>query len=210
MNQDQTMSLIRTFLKVIGGALMAHGATNAASWVNAEDTAGLILAISGFVSSHLTHSTGVEAGPPPSSNGTGTATKAGLILLGAGLLWGGCAALDPGANALIVRTEQAEATGYSTLDTFLKIDDADRGFFITNAPAMHQFAESLRQWKVIIMPDGTVQTNRVWVSYLKSLDAVKVSYKAGTTSSNALAIALATVETAIGQAQQYIVQNPGK
>jgi hypothetical protein len=40
MNQDQLTSLVRTALKVIGTALITHGATTAANVLNGEDVRG--------------------------------------------------------------------------------------------------------------------------------------------------------------------------
>lgn len=58
MNQlsPQTQALIRSLLKIIGGALAAHGLTRAAAVVNAGDSIelvfGVVSAIAGYVLSH--------------------------------------------------------------------------------------------------------------------------------------------------------------
>lgn len=119
----------------------------------------------------------------------------------------GCSAIKAGNDPFVVRVEQSQKIGFTTVDTFLKIDDANRGFFRTNAAPAHAFAESLRQWRVDrIPPDGHLETNRVWVSYFKSLDRIKLAYKAHTASSNDVVQVLATVETTVAEAQRYLMQ----
>ncbi len=56
MNKDQALSITRTLLKVIGSALVTHGATKAAGLLNSEDVIGLILTVVGLVWSHFQHS----------------------------------------------------------------------------------------------------------------------------------------------------------
>lgn len=55
MNKDQTLSLVRTALKMGGAVLAAHGAANVANFINGEDVAGVIAAIVGIYMSHQTH-----------------------------------------------------------------------------------------------------------------------------------------------------------
>ena len=55
MNLDQLNSLIRTVLKVIGSALMTHGLTNYATFINSPDVIGLVLLVGGMIWSHYTH-----------------------------------------------------------------------------------------------------------------------------------------------------------
>ena len=52
MNTDQFNSLIRSIIKIIGAALVAHGLTNAGSIVNSPDVIGVIMTIAGLVWSH--------------------------------------------------------------------------------------------------------------------------------------------------------------
>lgn len=132
---------------------------------------------------------------------TGNAAVVGVAILTSGLLLAGpgCAHLDPGARAIVVRAEQTETIAKDTLDTFLKVDNGNRSFFRTNAPGMHAFAESLRK---------PVTVNGVsypqWVGWIHSLDNVKQAYKLSTVSSNALIEATATLSAAVSQAAQYI------
>lgn len=114
----------------------------------------------------------------------------------------GCAALQKGADPAVVRTEQTLSIAKSTLDTFEQIDNANRAFFHTNAPAMHAFAEYLRAPVIVngtnVLPRG--------LAFIMALDTVKLQYKAGKASSNALATASAVLESALSQAQNFIAQ----
>ena len=64
MNQNQVNSAIRSSFKIIGTLLAAHGAMKAASFFNAEDIIGAVLALVGLWASFNTHSC------PPASSGT--------------------------------------------------------------------------------------------------------------------------------------------
>lgn len=78
MNTDQTLSLVRSLMKLIGGALLTHGATKAAAIVNAEDCIGLVMTIIGFIASHITHATDKTN----ATNAGKTAVVTLLLLLG--------------------------------------------------------------------------------------------------------------------------------
>lgn len=123
----------------------------------------------------------------------------GLVTLAVGCLFAtmlmGCSTVATGADPLVVRAEQTETIAYSTFDTFLKIDDANRAAIIAAAPAVHAFAEQLRQ----PVMDGTNQTRQglLWVI---QLDRVKLAYESGGGSSNAVTAAIASVESATSAA----------
>lgn len=193
MNPDQLKSLIRTLLKMAGAYLAGRG-------LNVDDSTteaitGGVIALAGIIWSQMTHT---KPGDP-------NAQKWSLFLFVSFVFFvvpvTGCALLQKGANPIVVRVEQTEAIAYTTLDTALKIDDANRPFFKTNAPPFHQFCEQLR---------APVQVGQVYyprgVAGIKILDNTKLAYQAGQSSSNALITALATVETFTAQAQQFIVQ----
>ena len=57
MHKDQLNSGVRSVLKIIGAALIAHGATVSASIVNSEDAIGVALLIAGLIWSHYNHQT---------------------------------------------------------------------------------------------------------------------------------------------------------
>ncbi len=65
MNRDQALSITRTLLKVIGSALVTHGATKAAGLLNSEDVIGLILTVVGLLWSHFDHSEETATKPNP-------------------------------------------------------------------------------------------------------------------------------------------------
>lgn len=55
MNQlsPQTQALIRSILKIIGGALAAHGATRAAAAINASDSIELVFGLCSAIAGYL-------------------------------------------------------------------------------------------------------------------------------------------------------------
>lgn len=101
----------------------------------------------------------------------------------------GCASLSPGADPLVVRAEQTETFATNTFYTFLSIEANDRLLIEANFPAIHAFAETLRQ-------PVTEGTNRYRACYywVHLLDNAKLAYKAGTGTSNQLVAALSKVE----------------
>jgi hypothetical protein len=115
---------------------------------------------------------------------------------------GGCATLQPGANALVVRVEQTQVIAKSTFDLVLNVDNSNRPFWTTNLPAFHGFCEYLRA-PVPIDASNSLPRGAAW---LWSLDQTKLSYKSSLSSSNALVSALAVVETGLSQAQLYLAQ----
>lgn len=52
----QLQTFILGLLKLVGGAMAAHGMTKAASFFNAEDTSGVVIALVGFVIAHYSQS----------------------------------------------------------------------------------------------------------------------------------------------------------
>jgi hypothetical protein len=139
------------------------------------------------------------------SNGIVTAAGMAFIMVGVALMFTGCAALKPGADALVVRAEQTETLADSTFGLFLHLENDQRGFYRTNAPELHALAEWLRQPQVI---DG--------VSYARadamivSLNGVKRAYKAsrgteaGAGNSNLLVTAIATISESARQASGWL------
>ena len=200
MNSDQLASVIRSLLKVVAGLLAAHGLQDTATLLNTPDVISAALLITSLAWSHLSHSAKDSANPPPPFGG-----KAALLLALAlpSLLCFGCASLAPGARAVVVRAEQSITIANATFDSAVKIDNANRSFFRTNAPAFHQFCEWLRT--PVVMPPLTNAEPR-GLAIVQSADAVKNEYKA-TSSTNAydqLIAALATVETATSEAQKLL------
>ena len=118
----------------------------------------------------------------------------------------GCATLQPGADPLVVRAEQVETVAASAFDTVVILDNSNRGFWLTNAPAFHQFCEWLRTPVTI----ESTNTMRRGLAMVKLADDAKLVYKANSSQSNILVQALSDLQGAVTQAQswQIIVQSP--
>lgn len=112
-----------------------------------------------------------------------------------------CAILKPGADPIVVRTEQALTVGKSTFDMVLNVDHANRPFWRSNAPAFHAFCETLRK-PVEVAPGLKIPTDH---AMLLSLDDIKLQYKAGRATSNDLFTALYTFNGFLLEAQQWQV-----
>jgi hypothetical protein len=102
----------------------------------------------------------------------------------------GCSTIAPGADPLIVRTEQTETFATNTFNTFLTLEWENQAFVLANAPYIHTFAESLRQ--PVMDGNKPIRQCYYWVLLL---DRAKVAYQAGTGSSNQVLNALSAVET---------------
>jgi hypothetical protein len=120
-------------------------------------------------------------------------------LIAATSLITGCSTVSAGSDPLVVRAQQTETIAFSAFDTFLKIDNANRSFIASNAPAVHAFAEQLRQ----PVMDGTNQT-RLGLLWITQLDRVTQAYENNGASSNAVESAISVVETAVIAAEQDI------
>lgn len=88
MNTDQLNSLIRSVLKIIGTALLAHGYTTAGTWLGAEEIIGAIIAVAGFIASHNWHKD--ESQPPAPKFPVSS-----FIILTSSLAFCGCIATNP-------------------------------------------------------------------------------------------------------------------
>lgn len=121
-----------------------------------------------------------------------------LIIATTALIVPGCATLAPGADPLVVRTEQSETTAKSTFDFVLNLDNSDRGFWRTNAPGFHNFCEWLRQPQ----PAGTNILPRC-SAMIWDVNMIKADYKASRASSNTLYTILVTLESALNQASSW-------
>lgn len=115
------------------------------------------------------------------------------------LLFSSCKTLQPGADPLIVRTEQTETIAKATFDTVLNFDNSNRAYWQTNAPAFHNFCEWLRAPQTVEVTNTLPRA----AAMLISLDDTKLAYKSAAVSSNVLVEALATVQAALNQAQAW-------
>lgn len=112
----------------------------------------------------------------------------------------GCATVDPGQSAFVVRVEQTQAGAKETFSFVLRTDQLDRGFWRTNAPAFHTFCEWLRT----PVPFGQMQIQRV-LAVQANVQELKKTYKStrDAGSSNQLYLAWQTLSTAISQANSW-------
>jgi len=92
----------------------------------------------------------------------------------------GCATLDPNADPFVVRTEQVQKQADATFDFLLGVDNADRGFWRTNAPALHNFCEYLRT-PIAVSP--THNSPRI-LAIERNVQDLKVQYKANRSAGN--------------------------
>lgn len=117
------------------------------------------------------------------------------------MLLSGCVALNPGADPLVVRTEQTLTSASASFDMVLRVDQADRGWWRTNAPAFHQFCEWMR---TPTLYRGQTPVPRC-VAMQLNVDDLKLAYKAAKTTgnSNALFTALGTLNAAVIQTTSW-------
>lgn len=167
-------------------ALSAAGAwTDPAAWTNAA----LLCASATGIHSGLKNSL-VGDVPAPRTLSLMLSLSASALLLG-------CVALRPGADPLVVRTEQTLQTAGSTFDLVLRLDHSDRGFWRTNAPGFHNFCEWLRA-PLYVTPPGTNLARALALQL--QLDTVKREYKAARANSSDVLTALSTLQSALNQA----------
>ena len=81
-------------------------------------------------------------------------------------------------------------------DLVINLDHADRGFWRTNAPAFHNFAEYLREQLPVANVPGRTNLQRYLITQWQ-LDQAKLAYKAG--KSAATSNALIAAEIALQQ-----------
>jgi len=102
----------------------------------------------------------------------------------------GCAAIKPGNDPIVVRTEQFLRASQDTFLLSLRYDQMDRGFWKTNAPAFHNYCEILRKPTAY----GTRTNLPQYRVMLLSLNDVKGDYKSGKATSNELFTALSVLQ----------------
>lgn len=133
-----------------------------------------------------------------------------LLAVLAAVAFTGCVGLKPGADPIIVRAEQTQAIAPATFNAILKLDDSNRALSRSNAPAFHEFCEWLRAPVTITVTNLHPGGPQVLGAHLPrglamvwSLDQTKLAYKHGLATSNTVVGVLATVESALAQAQQH-------
>lgn len=112
----------------------------------------------------------------------------------------GCVApINPGQDPLPVRAEQLETTANSAFQLVVDLDNSDRGFWRTNAPAFHNFAEWLREPIQV----GTNAPQRRGIEMVLQVDVAKMQYEANKSQSNVLITAISDLEIAANQATAW-------
>lgn len=127
-----------------------------------------------------------------------------LLIAGLSATLIGCAAIQPGADPLVVNVERAQTMAAATFDLVLATDQADRGFWRTNAPAFHNYCEWLRVRQPVTLHDGSVTNLQRALAMQVGLDKLKLDYKASKVSSNALFEAYTVFNTAAREAEAWL------
>ena len=115
----------------------------------------------------------------------------------------GCASLQPGADPVVVRCQQAERVAFSTFDTFVHLVADNEVRVKSIAPAAFDFAEWLRAKQL----DGTPRG----LSMISSLGRVRRAYEANRSADNKASVlsALAALQAAVTESQKHLaVINP--
>lgn len=108
-------------------------------------------------------------------------------------------------TSLVLHVEQTEAVAQASFDAFLRLDNANRPFYRTNAPPLHRFAEWLREPVALRATPGLTNATLPRVSALLwDLDQTKLAFEKGKASSNVLVQALAPVETTLLEVQDML------
>lgn len=122
------------------------------------------------------------------------------VFLTAVTLFSACMRLEPGADPFVVNAERVETVAVSTFDLVLGVDDANRVFFMEQAPKFHEFCEWLRAPQPIW---GTNSAPRA-IAMVVNLNDVKRAYKRGLQSSNTLNAAILALAEAYSTAAGWL------
>ena len=197
---DIQQTLVRSVLKVGTGYLLAHGLTNSSQ---AEELSAALVGVISVLWG-VFHRAGPAMADSKPMPGKGTPLMALLLLSAlAGLAGEGCAPLAPGADPVVVRAQQLEASAKSSFDAFLQIDYAGGPLLASNAPAVHQFANWLRQPQSVAL-GGTNVTLPRDLAYVVGLDNVIQAYRSGKATSNDVATAMLVISSAVSQSTQFM------
>ncbi len=101
-NANQTESLVRTVLKIVGAALIAHGYTTSAALINAPEALGIVLAAIGVIGSLIHHAS--DTTPPASTSGKNSALVVLLAVAMLAVFGTGCTSIvnTPGGKIVSV------------------------------------------------------------------------------------------------------------
>lgn len=128
----------------------------------------------------------------------------------AAIITPGCVTPQPGADPFVIKVEQSQSLANATVQFVLDIDNSNRPFWRTNAPAYHQFCEWLRT----PVPWGNPPTNTLVraLAIQWNVQEAKLAYKQnrGPEGSNTLFAAWSLMNTVINQSVSWsnIVTQP--
>lgn len=122
-----------------------------------------------------------------------------LALIAVAFLIVSCAGVQAGSDPLIVNTERFETLADSSFQLVVSVDNADRGFWRTNAPAFHNFAEWLRAPVPI---SGNPNEPR-GLGMILLVDSARMTYETDKSQSNVLILAISAMTNAVTQAQGW-------
>lgn len=117
----------------------------------------------------------------------------------------GCAPIKPGSDPVVVQTERGQTISGGALAFVIDLDHSDRGFWRTNAPAFHSFAERLRTpVPVQGLLDGSTSLP-LYIAVQWQVDRAKLDYKAvkSQSSSNAVLAATEALRALVDQANAW-------
>jgi hypothetical protein len=141
MNTDQLNSLIRSILKIIGAAFVAHGLTNAGSIVNSPDVIGVVLTLAGLIWSH--YSASQPPSTPPSQPTLPLSVLLALLLPAAALV--GCASAPTNAYKAEAATDATVSAAMTAWGSYVAANHppASEEMAVRNAFEKYQQAELL-------------------------------------------------------------------
>lgn len=211
--KDNIKQAMQVILIVLGPLLIKHHITFGNDFI--DELAGTISDAWGIIWKfwHWNSTPDAPAVPPPPTATPPMSLGGALHLAFIGALiigFIGCAAIKPGEDALVVNVERAQTVAAPTFDLLLGADNSNRSFWQTKAPAFHTFAEWLRERQIAPLPTGGTTNVQRAIALQLNLDNVKLAYKSSQVSSNALVTAAATLQSALDQANAWlvIVTNP--
>jgi hypothetical protein len=118
----------------------------------------------------------------------------------------GCSTVASGSDPMVVNAERLETVSVSAFNTAVELDNSNRDFWMTNAPAFHSFCEWIRT-PITIESTNTLPRG---LAMIKMVDDAKVIYRSNSSHSNILIQVVADLQAALNQAQSWvvIVQSP--
>lgn len=121
-----------------------------------------------------------------------------LLILTLGFHLCGCASLQPGADPVVVRAQQAEQVAFATFDTYLRLVHQHESRVRATVPAALEFAEWLREKR----PDGQPRG----LAMVQSLGDVRRAYAAHRTPEKkaSLTSAIALLQATVAETQKHL------